>query len=345
MKNKGVKRTLLIAVVLLIAVLCASPLFARGKQEAPAAGEKEEMAAEEQVKIAYVCKMLTHPWFQEEERGAMAKADELGVEYIGIDANLDDEAFMQGVESALAQGVDGLMVCITDAEMGPSLSRMTEDAGIPLVAINDPFKDHNGNDIPHVGVDTYNTCKMGGEAMAELAKEKGFFEAGNNVKVMSVNVSFKSFLHERTLGYQDGIMENSPLGPEDMITEDNETGMFEQVLPVAQSIINANPGVTHWLVTGLNDDSAVAPLRALEEAGFNMDNVIACGLGGYSLSFEEFEKGNDGYLAIKLQPQQHGAEGVRVLYENIVENKAIERFTTTSGVVVGIDDYKNYDWD
>ncbi len=339
------KKITLVVMVVLLAFALAAPIFAGGKQEEAEGTGGAAAAEEEQVKIAYVCKMLTHPWFQEEERGAKQKAEELGVEYIGIDANLDDEAFMQGVESALAQGVDGLMVCITDAEMGPTVSQMCADAGVPLVAINDPFKDHNGEPIPHVGVDTYGTCYKGGEAMAALAKTRGFFEEGNNVKVMSVNVSFKTFLHERTLGFQDGIMENSPLGPDDMITEDNETGMFEQVLPVAQSIINSNPDVTHWLVTGLNDDSAVAPLRAFEEAGFDMDNVIACGMGGYSLSYEEFQKGNENYLAIKLQPQQHGAEGIRVLYENLVEGKKIERFTTTSGVIVGIDTYEEYSWE
>lgn len=333
------KRLTIVLLGIVLAVALAAPVFAGGQKEAAGGAE------EDQIKIAYVCKMLTHPWFQAEEKGAVEMAEELGVEYFSIDANLDDEAFMQGVENALARGVDGLMVCITDAEMGPTVSQMAADAGVPVVAINDPFEDHNGNPIPHVGVDTYGTCYMGGEAMAALAETNGFFEPGNNVKVMSVNVSFKTFLHERTLGFQDGIMDNSPLTEADMITEDNETGMFEQVLPVAQSIINANPDVTHWLVTGLNDDSAVAPLRALEESGFNMNNVIACGMGGYSLSYEEFIKGNDTYLAIKLQPETHGSEGVRVLYEKLAEGKEIERFTTTSGVVVGIDTYEEYTWD
>ena len=333
------KRLTIVLLGIVLALALAAPVFAGGQKEAAGGAE------EEPIKIAYVCKMLTHPWFQAEEKGAVEMAEELGVEYFSIDANLDDEAFMQGIENALARGVDGLMVCITDAEMGPTVSQMCADAGVPLVAINDPFEDHNGNPIPHVGVDTYGTCYMGGEAMAALAETNDFFAPGNNVKVMSVNVSFKSFLHERTLGFQDGIMDNSPLTEDDMITEDNETGMFEQVLPVAQSIINANPDVTHWLVTGLNDDSAVAPLRALEEAGFNMDNVIACGMGGYSLSYEEFAKGNDTYLAIKLQPETHGSEGVRVLYEKLAEGKEIERFTTTSGVVVGIDTYEEYEWE
>lgn len=336
------KRIMMVLMVLLVLAL-ALPVFAGGKKEAaPVTGES---AAPKQVKIAYVCKMLTHPWFQEEEKGAKAKAAELGVQYFGIDANLDDEAFMQGVENAIAQGVNGLMVCITDAEMGPAVAQMTTDAKIPLIAINDPFNDQNGNPVPHVGVDTFKTCKIGGVAMAKLATEKGFFKAGNVVKVMSVDVSFKSFLHERTQGYQEGIMENSPLKAADMITQDNETGMFEQVLPVAQAIINSHPEATHWLVTGLNDDSAVAPLRALEEAGFNMNNVIACGMGGYSLSGDEFKKGNANYLAIKLDPQSHGSEGVRVLYENIVNKKPIERFTTTSGFVVGIADWQKYTWE
>ncbi|TFG62277.1 MAG: hypothetical protein E4H36_08375 [Spirochaetales bacterium] len=337
------KKRLMMVLMVILALMMALPLFAGGKKEtAPAASST---AAPKKIKIAYVNKMLTHPWFQEEEKGAKAKAAELGVEYIGIDANLDDEAFMQGMESAIAQGVNGLMICITDAEMGPAVAQMAAKAGIPLVAINDPFNDQNGNPVPHVGVDTYGTCKIGGVAMAKLAQEKGFFKAGNVVKVLSVDVSFKSFLHERTQGFQDGIMENSPLKAADMITQDNETGMFEQVLPVAQAIINSHPEVTHWLVTGLNDDSAVAPLRALEEAGFNMKNVIACGMGGYSLSGDEFKKGNDTYLAIKLDPQSHGSEGVRVLYENIVNKKPLERFTTTSGFVVGIADWQKYTWE
>jgi ABC-type sugar transport system substrate-binding protein len=340
MRKKATKLTLALVVVLTAVALIGLPLFAAGTEDSGGAME------DDQIKVAYVVKMLTHPWFQAEDKGAREMAAELGIDYISIDANLDDEAFMQGVESALAQGVKGMAVCITDAEMGPAVYDMVvKEARIPLVTINDPFVDSNGDPVPHVGLDTYGTCYIGGEAAAELAKERGFFAPGNVVKVMSVNVSFKSFLHERTMGYQTAIIDNTPLTEEDMITEDNETGMFEQVLPVAQSILNSHPEVTHWIVTGLNDDSAVAPLRVFEEAGFPMENVIAVGLGGYSLSYEEFSKGNKNYLAIKLDPESHGAQGVRVLYESITSGDPIGDLTTTSGFVVGYDEYENYSWD
>jgi L-arabinose transport system substrate-binding protein len=328
------KKTCLFVLAVLLIVLIASPLFAQGTRKAG-----------KDLKIVYVCKMLTHPWFQEEDKGARAMADKLGITYICIDANLDDEAFMQGIESAIAQKAAGIMFCITDQAMGPTVTDRLKAVKIPYVTINDNVKESNGKDAPHVGIDTYGACKAGGVAMAKLAQKRGFFKPGNVVKIMSVDVSFKTFLHERTVGYQDGIMENSPLKKTDIIAQDNETGMFEQVLPVAQAIINSNPQVTHWLVTGLNDDSAVAPLRAFEEAGFNMDNVIACGLGGYSLSSDEFKNGNKNYLTIKLQPQSHGSEGVRVLFEYLVQGKPLKGFTPTSGVVVGFDDRTKYTWD
>ena len=328
------KKALLVITALLLAVLIAAPLFAQGTKKAG-----------KDLKIVYVCKMLTHPWFQEEEKGAKAMAQKLGITYIGIDANLDDEAFMQGIESAIAQKASGIMFCITDQAMGPSVTDRLKKVGLPYVTINDNVKQSDGKDAPHVGIDTYGSCFAGGVEMAKLAQKRGFFKPGNVVKIMSVDVSFKTFLHERTVGYQDGILKNSPLKKTDIVANDNETGMFEQVLPVAQSLINSNPRVTHWLVTGLNDDSAVAPLRALEEAGFDMNNVIACGLGGYSLSSDEFKNGNKNYLTIKLQPQAHGSEGVRVLYEYLVQGKPLMGFTPTSGVVIGYDTWKNYTWD
>ena len=331
------KRLSVVFAVLMV-TLFATTAFAAGSKEA--APKKAEG-----VKIVYVCKMLTHPWFQEEDKGAKEMAAKLGATYIGIDANLDDEAFMQGIESAISQGANGIAFCITDQAMGPTVTDRLKKANIPYVTINDTVVDSAGAPVAHVGVDTYNTCKAGGVAMGKLAVARGFFKAGNVVKIMSVDVSFKSFLHERTVGYQDGIMANSPLTKADIIAQDNETGMFEQVLPVAQSIINAHPEVTHWLITGLNDDSAVAPLRALEEKGFNMDNVIACGMGGYSLSSDEFKNGNKNYLTIKLQPKMHGSEAVRVLYENITKKTPLTGFTPTSGVVVGFDEWKNYTWD
>ena len=108
-------------------------------------------------------------------------------------------------------------------------SLFNREVTLPIVAafltivgysINDTIVDSDGNPVPHVGIDTYGTCYTGGVALADMAKERGFFEPGNVVKVMSVDVSFKTFLHERTQGYQQGIIDNSPLTMDDFSDRD-----------------------------------------------------------------------------------------------------------------------------
>ena len=75
-----------------------------------------------ELKFAYVCKMLTHPWFIEEENGIKARCEQLGIDHVGVDANLDDEACMQALDNVIGQGADALMIVVTQQSLGPRWS-------------------------------------------------------------------------------------------------------------------------------------------------------------------------------------------------------------------------------
>jgi L-arabinose transport system substrate-binding protein len=306
---------------------------------------KKEKADDGKLKFGYISKMLTHPWFIQESQGIEDKCEELGVEYVAIDANQDNEQFMQAFENLIARGADAILFCITDPQLGPTVADRAEEAGIPIMTIDDNIVDSNGDPVPHVGMPTTEVGYQGGKALAKEAKERGFMEPGNNVKVMSVTVSFKTFLLERTQGYHKALKEELPSIPdENYIMEDNKTGMFEDVLPVASSILNANPDATHWIVTGINDDSAIAPLRVFEENGFPLENVIACGLGGYKLSLEEFQKDHNSYIVNKTQPHEEGVQAAQLMYDHIVNDKELPEVTYVPGVIVTKENYKDFDW-
>lgn len=301
-------------------------------------------AADKKYKFAYVCKMLTHPWFIEEEDGIKARVEQLGLDYVGVDGNLDDETFLQGVDNVIGQGADALMVVVTNQALGPVVVEKAREAGIPVMTIDDVIQDSDGKQIPHVGLPTTETGILGGHALAKLAKERGFFDEGNVVKVMQIDMSFLSVVHDRTVGYKQALMEDLPLKDEDFIVQDSKTGMFEENLPVASAILNSHPEVTHWLVTGINDDGALAPLRIFEESGFPLENVLSCGLGGYSTSYEEFQKAHDSYIVTKLQPFAEGEAAVQLLYDYLTEGKEPPEMTLIPGVIVTKEDYQNYDW-
>jgi len=297
------------------------------------------------LKFAYVCKMLTHPWFIEEENGIKAQAKALGIDYIGVDANLQDEAFMQALDNVIGQGAQALMVVVTHQTLGPVVIDKAREAKIPIITIDDTILDSAGAQNPHVGLPTTETGIMGGHALAKLARERNFFSTGNVVKVMQIDMSFLSVVHDRTVGYKQALQQDLPqLKDSDFIVQDSKTGMFEENLPVAQAILAAHPEVTRWLVTGINDDGALAPLRVFEEAGFPLKNVLSCGLGGYKTSYEEFQKSHDSYIVTKLQPFKEGQAAVQILFDYITKKKAMPQNTLVSGDVVTKANFKNFNW-
>lgn len=327
------KKLLMLLTVGLMVLALALPAFS--------VGQKEE---EGQLKFAYVCKMLTHPWFIEEEKGIKARVEKLGLDYVGVDANLNDEALMQAVDNVIGQGADALMVVVTQQSLGPAVVDKCREAGIPVITIDDTIKDSDGKQIPHVGLPTVETGEMGGHALARLAKERGFFDPGNVVKVMQIDMSFLSVVHDRTVGYKAALMEDLPLKDSDFIVQDSKTGMFEENLPVASAILNANPDVTHWLVTGINDDGAIAPMRIFEENGFPLENVLACGLGGYIMSYEEFQKSHNSYIVTKLQPFAEGEAAAQILYDYITKDVPMPETTLVPGVIVTKENYTEFEF-
>ncbi|MGO8694732.1 MAG: substrate-binding domain-containing protein [Rectinemataceae bacterium] len=302
-------------------------------------------AQQQKLKFAYVCKMLTHPWFIEEENGIKAECKELGIDYIGVDANLQDEACMQAVDNVIGQGANALMIVVTHQTLGPTVIDKAREAKIPIITIDDTIADSNGVQNPHVGLPTVDTGIMGGHALAKLAKERGFFGPGHVVKVMQIDMSFLSVVHDRTVGYKKALMQDLPqLKDSDFIVQDSKTGMFEEDLPVAQAILASHPEVTNWIVTGINDDCALAPLRIFEENGFDLKSVLSCGLGGYKTSYEEFQKSHDSYIVTKLQPYKEGQNAVRILYNYLTKNTPMPALTLVAGDVVTKDNYKNFNW-
>jgi len=251
---------------------------------------------------------------------------------------------MQAVDNVIGQGADALMIVVTQQSLGPAVVEKCREAGIPVITIDDTIEDSDGNRIPHVGLPTVETGVMGGHALAKLAMERDFFAPGNVVKVMQIDMSFLSVVHDRTVGYKAALQEDLPLKDEDFIVQDSKTGMFEENLPVASAILNSNPDVTHWLVTGINDDGAIAPLRVFEENGFPLENVLACGLGGYIMSYEEFQKPHNSYIVTKLQPFAEGEAAVQILYDFITEGKEMPEETLVPGVIVTKDNYMDFEF-
>ncbi len=312
-------------------------------QETTKAATEGTTAPAKKLKFGYISKMLTHPWFIEEDSGLKAKAAELGIDYVSIDANLKDEACMAAIDNLIAQKVDAIAIVTTNQGLGPAIVKKAAEAGIPLVTVDDSMKDENGKQVPHIGFAVKELAEKAGEALGKIANDKGWFKEGNVVKVMQIDMPQLSVVHDRTIGYQEGLKKVVPqLKDSDFIVQGSETGMFDKNLPIASAILNAHPEVTNWIVSGINDDGALAPLKIFQEAKFNMDNVIASAFGGYELAQAEFEKGNKNLIAVGMPAFVEGQMAVQTLYDYIVNKKPLPEMTSVPTQMVTADNYKEY---
>ena len=317
---------------------------ASGDSGSASAASASGESAGEDLKFVYISKQLTHPWFVQEEMGIKQACEELGIEYVGIDSDGNDEKCLSDIDSAFAMEADALLMCITNQSMGPNVAERCAEEGIPLVTIDDNIVDEDGNPVPHVGMPTKEVGELGGEELAKLANERGFFEEGNVVKVLQIDIPTNTVFGPRLDGYQEALMENTPLTEDDFIRVEagDPTAAYEGNLEVSTPVITGHPEVTHWIITGANDDCALAPMTILEEQGFDMDNVLACGLGGYEMSLEEFKAGNESYIAIVLQPDVEGYKAVQIAYDYIVNGTEMPENTFVSGSIANAENYLEY---
>lgn len=315
--------------------------------EAPAESETpsgETVEAGKDLKFVYISKQLSHQWFVQEEMGIKKACDELGIEYVGIDSDNNDEKCLQDIDSAFTMEADALLICITNQSMGPNLAKRCKEENIPLVTIDDNILDEAGNQVPHVGMPTKEVGELGGEELVKMANERGFFEDGNVVKVLQINIPTNTVFAPRLDGYKETLMANTPLKEEDFIRVGaaDATAEFEGNMAVSSPVILAHPEVTHWIVTGANDDCALAPMAVLKEQGFDMANVLGCGLGGYEMPLEEFKNGNESYIAIVLQPDVEGYKAVYMAYDYLVSGTEMPENTFVSGSIANAENYLEY---
>ena len=342
------KKSVLVVVSILLTIFmmvgCSSS--APPAADTPAPAEPSAPAAEpasgapDVVKIAYVCKMLTNPWFVAEDNGLRDKAAELGVEYFSIDADLDDEKCDAAINNAIAQGIHGLAICITNQGNGPSVAMKCREKGIALITLDDNIVDENDDPVPHVGLPVKEVGYLGGEALAKMANDRNFFAEGNVVKVLQIDAPDITVLWPRLEGYMEALIDNTPLTKDDFIYAETAECMLEDSLATAQATVQGHPEVTHWICGGVNDDSAIAFLKAIEEQGkIPLENLAICGLGGYSMSVEEFEKGNESYITIVLNPYKEGQEAMRILYENITQGIPMPELTLVNGDIANLSNW------
>ncbi len=287
--------------------------------------------AQENLVVA-IYKSGTQQYFIDQGLGFTAAAEELGYEARVINVELDSNLAVSAVSDAIASGAKGIAITVPDQALGPAIATAAAEAGIPLIATDDPISDADGNPVPFAGFDGVAMGTKVGESAAALLGESGWMES-DDYGVLAVEVETLSVCMDRTNAAREQLTAAGVDAAK--IVSVPYDGTTDTALTAAGPVITANAAVNKWVVVACNDEGVSGALNALRTASFQPADIIAVGLGAYEACRPWQEGIETGYRsALYLSGVDVGDAAARALIASIESGEPLPASTVANTTIV-----------
>jgi L-arabinose transport system substrate-binding protein len=306
----------------------------------PSAGAAAAGGAGDKKLFVAINKAADQQYFIDLQSAFVAKIEELGGTAEKYDAKDQAELGVNLVNDAISKGAAAIAITVPDQAIGPAIAKAAADAGIPLVATDDPIEDEAGKPIPFVGFDGTDMGNKVGDEAGRLLKESGWLTDGSVVGMLAVEKQDLTVCELRTEA-QKAKVQAAGL-PADRIYDVASGATVDTANSASGPVITAHPDVTKWVVTGCNDESVLGAINALTAAGVAPADIIGVGLGAYEACRPWSASQESGFKsALFISGLDVGAAAAEVLYNNVVNGAAIPPMTVAKTTIVTPDNYKD----
>jgi ribose transport system substrate-binding protein/inositol transport system substrate-binding protein len=193
-----------------------------------------------------------------------------GLKLVTENAKGDNEVQKQQVQKLIGDKVDAIILAVSDGDLGPQMTKMAADAGIPLVYINNVPS--NLLDLPEnqvvVASDEKESGTLETKQVCALLKGKGRV-------VVLMGETFHAAARARTQDIWDVIATPDCKGIE--IVE-RQAAYWSRDYADQQMQEWLSAGVKFDAVIANNDEMALGAIRAMKKAGMPMKDVVVAGV-------------------------------------------------------------------
>ncbi|MFO7321985.1 MAG: protein kinase [Chloroflexota bacterium] len=211
------------------------------------------------------------------ELGEMAA--QYGFDYRVYDAHNQEQVALDEIDRALAEGAQALIICPLDAERFKSKLTALRQAGIPVV-IAWAFDSGYGFVVQTQDYET-------GLAAGRLAGRIIQSEHNGRAAVLLVSNSHFYPAELRARGIRDGLLEAAP---DATLLETEEAITRDQAYQAVSRVLRDGPDLA--VILTVTDSTAFGAIDALEEAGYEPDDVAVISINGEALAVEYVRKGH-----------------------------------------------------
>ncbi|MCC6944384.1 MAG: sugar ABC transporter substrate-binding protein [Thermomicrobiales bacterium] len=207
-------------------------------------------------------------WNQYLIQGESDRAADYGITFTVVDAGLDPQASLAGIEELMAGGVNVLNFTAVDPGSAADQIADVVAEGIPVICATSAVDGCS----TVVSADDYGAAFAVGVWAGNDVKER----LGGSAVVLDVGYAALESTVQRSKGFLDGI--TSILGEEQVTAVSVDgNGLKDVSVTVATEILLEQPDVN--VIFGINDDSAIGALQAYEAVGFNLESLLVVGFG------------------------------------------------------------------
>lgn len=196
----------------------------------------------------------THPFYQDLEAGLRAAADSAGFELLVTAAEFDVARQKDQMQDFIVRKVNAIVLSPCDSKSIGTSVKAANDAGIPVFTADIACLAEGVEIVTHVASDNLAGGQLAAQALIEALNGAGEVAIIDHPEVESVIQRVKGF--EEELATAPNIK---------LVAKLSGRGVKDQAFRTAEDILQAHPKLAG--VFGINDDSALGALAAVEKAG------------------------------------------------------------------------------
>ena len=290
------KKSLIVACALALALVLAAPVFAGGAKEGSGA---------KSFTIAFM-PGIADPFYFTMERGIKAKAKELGVNIVVGDypTTWGPEAQLPNLDALMAKGgIDLLLIAPTSTTALVAPLKKLFDKGIPIITVDTYLGDGNYSKasdynfpLSYIGTDNKLGGKQIAEHLAKLIGQKG------KVYVCNTNPDTSSVV-DRGNGFKEGITQFPGI---QLVGMDWCMDNQQKAMELTTAALQKNPDIV--AIFGVNVFSAQGSAQAAKNAG--LAGAVKIASWDATQTLIDALKAGDIDMVLAQKPAEIGALGV-----------------------------------
>lgn len=274
-------------------------VFSLGLMACTSKDAGESPAAEAPVATVGVTVLtMTHPFFLDLVDELKAEAERSNIEVVLVSSEFDVARQKDQMSDFIVQQVDAIILCPSDSKAIGTAIQEANDAGIPVFTADIAALVDDVDVVGHIGIDNFNGGVMAGETAIEAL--------GGSGKVAIVDHPEVESVIQRTSGFLKALEGASDV---ELVSRLPGGGSMDKSFKATEDMLQAHPDLD--LIFGINDETALGALAAIEKAG-KAGQVQVIGFGGKVEAKKAVDEGKL-FADVITYPREIGSRSIQAV--------------------------------